>query len=1177
MKILELDLRAYGPFTDRQLDLSGGEQGLHLIFGPNEAGKSSALRALRALLFGVPERTRDDFRHDKQDLRLGGRLRGRGGEELTLVRRKGRKSTLLDPEGQALAEDVLAPFIGEVDQRLFERLFGIDYEALISGGQTLLEERGREAEALFGAALGATAIRRLLDELELEANALFLPRASKPHINSLLSRHAESERRLREASLPARDWEQARQSLDQLTRELSELETEIEHETRERGRLERIRRTLPELARLDRLHERLSALGELPVLPADVATRRADALTQRISAVETTANAGRRLAALDTEIQAESARWSEALLSEAATIEAWREQLGSHRKAARDRAQLEIEQRRHTAAAAALLSQARPEWVEACPGGRLEPLRPLLRRRRRVTELGEQRAALLAGLARTRADLAEAEDRHRAAASALAGLAPPVSSVALERALTEARRVGDLDQALAESEQAWASQLADCERELQTLGLWSGDLAALRRLPMPAEESLRSREASWRELAERRQGIMRRREESCSELASCEETLRRLQLVAVVPTEQDLGRAREQRNQGWQLVRRAWRAGADPGEPAPDFSDGVGLADAFELAMGRSDEIADRLRHEAERVQERAAAQSRLERMQQQIAVCDQELADHDRALTEWQDDWRALWGPAGLVPLMPGEMLPWLAQSLRLREKVAHADELRARGEALESQRATHRARLLAVLTETGAEPAPSALDSPTLSALILRAESRSSALAEAAHKRLALEKEVAELAERIQRLVRERAAAEAALADWQTAWTALTAELGLDPDATPGAVADDLQTLAEALKEDELAVGLAARIAGIDRDAVVFVERIRDGCSRLAPELQERPPEEAVEMLHGRLVEQRERATRHQALCDQAARATEEQRAAETAVAAAEQVLAELCRQAGCVSPDELPAIEERVRERRRLGEQLAEVELGLIRAGDGRGIARLREEADGVDQDEILARLEALDRRLEQVLRPAHRQLIARQADLAQNLKTMSHEGAAGAIAEEGQQILAEIRARAERYVRVKLAARLLRDEIERFRRQHSDPILKQTSHYFAALTRGAFSAVETDFDDTDQPVLIGRRSNGERLRVEAMSTGTRDQLYLALRLANLEQYLRTNEPLPFIVDDILIQFDDDRALATLETLAAFSAKTQVILFTHHGRDLEQARQLDPDGQRVWIHRL
>ncbi|MGA7979754.1 MAG: AAA family ATPase, partial [Chromatiaceae bacterium] len=62
MKLLDLHLLAYGPFTDRHLDLSAGREGLHVVFGPNEAGKSSALRALRSLLYGVPERTQDDFR-----------------------------------------------------------------------------------------------------------------------------------------------------------------------------------------------------------------------------------------------------------------------------------------------------------------------------------------------------------------------------------------------------------------------------------------------------------------------------------------------------------------------------------------------------------------------------------------------------------------------------------------------------------------------------------------------------------------------------------------------------------------------------------------------------------------------------------------------------------------------------------------------------------------------------------------------------------------------------------------------------------------------------------------------------------------------------------------------------------------------------------------------------------
>ncbi|MBV5272746.1 MAG: AAA family ATPase, partial [Lamprocystis purpurea] len=171
MKILDLHLRAFGPFTDCDLDLSGGQQGLHLIFGPNEAGKSSALRALRALLYGIPERTGDDFLHDRQDLRVGGRLRGSNGAEVHCIRRKGRKNTLLDSDGKTLPDDTLAPLLAGVDDRLFERLFGIDHEGLVSGGQALLAERGREAEALFGSGLGGVNLNAVLRRLDEEASA----------------------------------------------------------------------------------------------------------------------------------------------------------------------------------------------------------------------------------------------------------------------------------------------------------------------------------------------------------------------------------------------------------------------------------------------------------------------------------------------------------------------------------------------------------------------------------------------------------------------------------------------------------------------------------------------------------------------------------------------------------------------------------------------------------------------------------------------------------------------------------------------------------------------------------------------------------------------------------------------------------------------------------------------
>lgn len=1176
MKILELDLLAFGPFAGRRLDLSAGREGLHLVFGPNEAGKSSALRALRDLLFGIPERTRDDFRHAKHRLRLGGRLRNRHGEELRVLRRKGRKGTLLDDEERPIGEDVLAPFIGEVDECLFGRLFGIDHETLVSGGQALLEERGREAEALFGTALGATAIHRVLEGLDQEAQALFAPRASKPTVNTLIAALAETERRQREASLSVRHWEQAKAALEETTRDLARMDEEIEQVTRERSRIERMRRTLPELVRRARLIEQLARIGQVPALASDFASRREEAVAKRTRAAEARANAASRLEGLGASIRDLRAQLSEGLLGEADSVDELRERLGSHRKAALDRTELTAERARCQAEAQALLSRVRPDLTRVGSGADVDVLRSILRRRRRSADLGTQKEVLVEAAGRARAELTETRERLAHARDRLAGMPVPVPPGRLEEVVDDARRAGDLDQMIIETRSALDTHLKVCERELAALGLWDSPLHDLLNAPLPGEETLRVFAEEWRALQAERQALQQRRLDEQAELGRCEETLRVLELTGAVPSEEDLTESRGRRERGWQIVKRAWLEGADVTAAARAYCTDAPLQDAFEGAVREADEIADRLRREAHHVHERASTRARREGCLHRIDEIERGLAALERRSTESRETWDALWRDSGVVPRTPAEMLPWLSRAQRLIDKAHQTEALHERLAVHEAVCRAHRGALLAAL-EAGSGPGSPRDDALELAPILRRAEARLRELEEGAQSRREREREVEELVERAHRLGRELAGAEAALGAWQAEWTALMAELGLAPDATPGEVSDDLQWIGDALSQIEAADRLGARIAGIDRDAAAFGERARACLERLAADLLDRPVEEAVMILHARSTEQRALRSRLEALSQQASRAEAEIRELEISMGAADQVLAELCRQAGCESPDELPGIEERVRAKGRLGAELAEVESGLIRAGDGLGIEALAQEAAGIEQDRIVARLNALDRRLEQDLRPAYLGLIERKADADRTLKAMGGDDAAAVLAEEAQQILAAIRTHCEHYVRLKLAARILRDEIERFRREHRDPVLAHTSRYFERLTCGAFSAVETDFDEADQPVLVGLRNDGERLRVEAMSTGTRDQLYLALRLANLEQYLETAEPMPFVVDDILIQFDDERAFATLATLADFSAKTQVILFTHHGRDIDQAERLDPTRERIQVHRL
>jgi len=160
--------------------------------------------------------------------------------------------------------------------------------------------------------------------------------------------------------------------------------------------------------------------------------------------------------------------------------------------------------------------------------------------------------------------------------------------------------------------------------------------------------------------------------------------------------------------------------------------------------------------------------------------------------------------------------------------------------------------------------------------------------------------------------------------------------------------------------------------------------------------------------------------------------------------------------------------------------------------------------------------------------------------------------------------------------DRYVKITLAALILKREIESYRKAHQGPILKKATDIFKGLTLGAYSELRADVDDRGKPILTGVKRSGSPIAVESMSDGTRDQLYLALRLASLHVRLVNEEPMPFVVDDILVNFDDRRSRAALEALRDLAVKNQVILFTHHQKIVDQAETLD-SSTGIVIHRL
>jgi uncharacterized protein YhaN len=1162
VRLLELYLKSFGPFTERRLDLAGGEPGLHLVFGRNEAGKSSALRALRALLYGFPKQTADDFVHSYDQLRVGGRMRLSDGRELAFLRRKGQKSTLLAPEDESPLEDsLLDGCLRGVDEKLFSSLFGIDHDALVQGGQELLEQKGDVGQALFAAGLGTRNLRKVLQSLDDEADALFRPRGQVKTINHAIAEYQKTKRELADHSLSGKQWDERRKSLEKRRQESADLERRLTGLKAESHRLTRLRRALPRLAGRRDLLARRDALGTVTVLPSDFPVRRREAQEAIRTAKGRRERAAMDLAGLREE--ASGLTVPQDILDRAETIETLHQGVRKHEEDQKSRNRLLAERDEQRARAEELLDEVRSGLTleEA------EPLRHALELWVRIQELMQRRQDLDSGLAQARRDVQQAGRRVAATQDALDVLpAASRDTKTLRRRAEAARKAGDLDRALRESQSALRRDEEQLRIDLARLDLWTGPLEDLEALPVPAAETLERFREGFAATAERRRALEEQGKLIRGEVAEAGRGLDEIRRAGAVPTEDELRAARERRDREWAVLRRARIVGETVA---------AGQADVYEEVVREADELADRLRREADRVQRQAHLLARRDQLARSLAGLEGDEAAVAAQESALREEWTALWAPCGFVPRTPKEMQAWTVRCDKLRAQAEGLRGQRRQAEELESDRRRHRATLLKELAAHG-EPAP---ESEDLEPVLFRAEETLRALDDRERERVRLSETLREADAELTTARDAETAALAALADWQDAWGEAVAGLGFDRDALPGEVRHFVETLRDVFASLNAAAKLDLRLAALDRELEAFRSSVRALAEQLAPDLDghpaDHPADQVAVQLHARLAEGRLRATRRRDLDRRIAKLDEEIRDADIIRQSMEERLAGLVQEAGCPDEAGLDEAEKRSADFQKIVQDLERTERELLLDGEGLTLDELEREASGVDGDSLPAEIERLEREIEEVA--------ARSGDLREELGREQREhdlltggDEAAQAAERAQEILAGLREDTERYVRLRLAATVLRQEIERYRAENQAPVLRRAGDLFTGLTLGHYRGLQTDFDRDDEPVLVAVRDDGKKVRVEGLSKGTRDQLYLALRLATLERYLAHAEPLPFIVDDILINFDDERGEATLKALAELSAKTQVILFTHdaHLRDLAAGLK---NGAGVFVREL
>jgi uncharacterized protein YhaN len=411
--------------------------------------------------------------------------------------------------------------------------------------------------------------------------------------------------------------------------------------------------------------------------------------------------------------------------------------------------------------------------------------------------------------------------------------------------------------------------------------------------------------------------------------------------------------------------------------------------------------------------------------------------------------------------------------------------------------------------------------------------------------------------------------------LADWLAKWTPLMARLGLGPDALPEVANQYLGSIDDLLERLSKADDFRRRIVGMDRDTGMFTQDVQALAGQVAADLMDGSAEDIAIKLQARLGRARAALRDRENLREQQERESAKLRETQQSLGGAQVRLQALCQEAGCRTADELPQAEERSRKRKELEQDLHKVEEQIRQCSAGATVEDMVAEAEQVDADTLdseIQRLEECLAGLRQEISAIDQTIGSERNDLAR----MDGNEAAAQAAENAESRLAQLQTEVPQYVTLRLASTILQRAVDRYRDKNQGPVLAQASQVFAHLTAGSFSGLRIDYDDQDKAVLMGVRADGTLIGVAGMSDGSGDQLYLALRLATLEVWLESHEPIPFIVDDILLNFDDDRAAAALNALAGLARRTQVIFFTHH-QHLVELGQKHLDQAETIIHCL
>ncbi|TNJ48404.1 YhaN family protein [Phaeobacter sp. B1627] len=1139
MRIQRLTLDRFGHFTNREFDFgtAGDGHDFHIIYGPNEAGKTTTMEAVLRLFYGFPTRESYAFKHPRNNLQISATL-NMDGVLRTFTRLPTRGGSLIDETGSALPEAALSAHLAGLSETDYRRLLCLDDETIERGGEEIANAEGDIGRLLFSAAAGVADLSTVLDSVRARADALWKRRGRTTRIAEMKRQLAEVEKEIKARDVTASAWKA-------LKRDLKKAQS-VEHDARaardrlneKRADTEAQRRALPLLGEIRELEAAISPYAHLP--------DHLDFDPERL--IELRGNHGlatQNMARLSADIAAlEQERTGLAVAPELLELSVALAALED--LAARDRtAQLDLDRRQdERKAAEASMLQAAKELGITAPDADLPAL---VRSSADIAMLEDARDRLRTALSQEEAEAREVADLKTRVARAQDALQDCTPTEAGASTFTDILLRFDADRlapAHAAALQAIATAKTKADRALAALSF--GEVSFD---PLPICPTSRLQATSWaerhQELARDLRTTMDKRDEHLEDQEACRAQAVALARDAKLVSDADAKALRAERDALWSehltALDRQTAAGFHAALQNHDIAADTRLAQSRELAQLR--EIG----------QAEASARSRADHAEKRLAILRKESSAIQASVS-------AAAAQLGLPTcITPAEWQDWVLRHEAARDA---AQDLQSTQEA--NHGTVQRAEALLAELAAALPLPPSDLSDGLNTARRLAEDERKHADARTKATE-ALRQAQRDLARRKERHAEALATRDDANKTWQASIRALLGETVL-----PERLMASLEPL-RALREHEKARAAAARrVSTMQNDQTQFAEEVgslarshqidaQGAAAQTYADLktlaeQGRSDREALERVNREIDRAKRERTRNKDIRD----------AIEQEVAAIAAVFSDLDTKSDIDTASDIDALrklasraQQVIRNRASLEKRTQQVlsELGAADIGTAR--AQLAE-TSLTTLDAILQSYGADLAHAEEALTQAIRDRTTAEHALAE----VKGDDTVAALVEQKATLELQIEEAAMAHLELSLGHHLASDAIRRYRDSHRSGMLTATEQCFASLTQGSYPALSTQIDK-DAEVLLALDRNGVSKRADEMSKGTRFQLYLALRAAAHAQLVDQGTTLPFFCDDIFETFDEARTSAACRVMEAIGGRGQAIYLTHHRHVVEIAQ--------------